>query len=152
MSNMHKCIRGLAVLSLSALCIPQTFALGGTMYFFGSIVEPACSVNAQYMDPTTPATPGSVYQIPLNVRCNAGQSVQISVQSSDTVINNKIPGAGAKANILISHHAPLTDHRDEINYQFNGKKEMVIPLTATLRKATSAAQMHGNVLVSFVYH
>ncbi|MFZ1180839.1 MAG: hypothetical protein WAN92_04855 [Herbaspirillum sp.] len=159
MSNMHKCIHGLAILSLSILCIPQASAFGGTAYFVGSIVEPACFVNTQHIAPVTPATPRSTHRIPLNVHCNAGQSVQISVQSTDTTIDNNMLSNSARENIVISRHASSTDHGSTVNYQLgrkkdSGKKEMVIPLTAILRKAdnTDTTQMSGNVLVSFNYH
>lgn len=150
MSKMHKCIQGLAALSLGTLCIPQAFAASSTAYFFGSIVEPACFVSAQYIDQTTPATPGFIHRVPLNVHCNAGQSVQISVQSNDTTIDNKTLNNGVRTNIMITSPG----HSDTTSYRLSGKKGTVIPLTATLRKASSTdtTQTRGNVLISFNYH
>src|SRR5580765_3862099 len=159
MLNMHKCIHGLVILSLSILYISQAFALGGTTYFSGSIVEPACFVNTQHIAPTIPATPRPTYRISLNVHCNAGQSVQISVQSNGTTIDSNMLSNSARENIVISHHTSLTSYGSTINYQLgrkkdSRKKETVIPLTATLHKAgnTNTTQMRVNVLVSFNYH
>lgn len=144
----------LAVFGLISTCSSLAFAVGGTIRFSGAIVEPACTVQNQTIDMKTLAASRTGSKIPLNVYCNATQSVQISMQDMGTATGRKtFDGGVAGAEVAISHGAAPVGPGDVINYSFKGKQAMSVPLTATLRKAANidAAAMHSSVLVSFDY-
>lgn len=129
-------------------------ATGGTIRFSGAITEPACTVQNQTIYLQTSNKKSVNNQIPLNVHCNSNQAVQISIQdvgSTDRAVKT-FNGGVAGAEIAIRHNAALIAPGDKINYNFIGKQDVVVPLTATLNNAADAgAVKHGNILVSFDY-
>lgn len=129
-------------------------ATGGTIRFSGAITEPVCTVQNQTIDLQTMNKKGASNQIPLNVHCNSNQAVQISIQdvgSADRTVKT-FSGGMAGTEIAIRHNAALVAPGDKINYNFAGKKDVVVPLTATLSHAADAGSVtHGSILVSFDY-
>ena len=129
-------------------------ASGGTIRFSGVITEPACTVQNQTIDLQTLNKSRSGNQIPLNVHCNASQSVQISIQDAGAAPRavKTFSGGVAGAEIAIRHNAALLAPGDKINYTFAGHKDVVVPLTATLNNiADAGAAKNGSILVSFDY-
>jgi len=144
----------LAVFGLISTCSSLAFAVGGTIRFSGAVVEPACTVQNQSIDMKTLMASRSGGKIPLNVYCNASQSVQISMQDMGAATGRKtFDGGVAGAEVAISHGAAPIGPGDTINYSFKGKQEVTVPLTATLRKTANVdtTHMRSSVLVSFDY-
>ncbi|WP_034293564.1 hypothetical protein [Herbaspirillum sp. RV1423] len=142
----------LVFFSLLASC--SAFSFGGTIRFSGAIVESVCTVQAFALDLRTLVGAKSGSPLPLNVYCNANQSVQISVQDMGVTTGRKTFSSGvAGAEVALSHKTSLIGPGDKINYAFSGRKEIIVPLTATLRKAANidATHMQSSVLVSFDY-
>lgn len=143
-----------AVFGILGTCSALAFAVGGTIRFSGAITEPVCTVQNQVIDMKTLAASRAGSKIPLSVYCNASQSVQISMQDMGVSTGRKtFDGGVAGAEVAISHGVAPIGPGDTISYNFKGKQEMSVPLTATLRKAANvdATSMRSSVLVSFDY-
>lgn len=153
MSYANRLFQYSCVFSVLAGLTTLAFAVGGTITFSGVITEPMCNVQNQVINLRTLSKAGNGNQIPLNVRCNANQSVQISILDVDSSSNAKtFSGGVAGAEITIRHNAKLLTPGEKFNYSFTGKQDAVVPLTATLRHAANAdAPQHGSILVSFDY-
>lgn len=148
-----RCI-AFSVFSLLATGSSLAVADGGSIRFHGSIVEPVCNVQPQIVSFDTLSANKGGSKIPLSFRCHADQSVQISMQDMGRTSKEKTFSSGvAGAEIAISHKTKLMSPGDKISYTFAGKKDVVVPLTATLRKAANmdTKQMHSGVLVSINY-
>lgn len=154
MSTLIKSAIGGLFFSSVATCSSLVMAAGGVVYFSGAITEPACSVQMQTIVLTTLSTSQNGSQIPLNVHCNANQNVQISLSDAGTPTGGKSFSTGVNgASVIVSHKAKLIGPGDKINYSFDGKKDVQVPLTAMLRKAANLTNetMHSSVLVSLEY-
>lgn len=140
-------------------------AAGGSIRFQGAIVESACTVSAAHsgfsqamlrrLDASRSSARVDSGPMRLNMRCNANQSVDLSVESRASA-GADAAGIGTAVDVVLSRVGKDLRAGDAIPLALAGKKDNGIDIATALRKvagsgATADGRMDSAILVSVNY-